>query len=52
MSKEMKNAKSQDNSKVTRKGCPLRSVPSAVRVQVKNLDNLLDRVCSGLVWNG
>lgn len=42
----------QGSGNEPRKGCPLRRIPTAVRVQLGNLDNLFDRVCSGLAWAG
>ena len=42
----------QASGQETVRGCPLRRIPTVVRVQLKNIDNLFDRVCSGLAWVG
>jgi hypothetical protein len=34
------------------RSCPLRRIPTVVRVQLRNIDNLFDRICSGLAWVG
>ncbi len=44
------NTPAQDNE--IRGRCPLRRIPTVVRVQLRNIDNLFDRICSGLAWVG
>jgi hypothetical protein len=52
MIKQSKTVAESKAKNAARKSCPLRAIPAAVRIQAQSLDNLLDRICSGLVWNG
>lgn len=52
MKKQSTAASALKEKNAQRKACPLRAIPGAVRIQAQSLDNLLDRICSGLVWNG
>lgn len=44
--------KTQATKHEPRRSCPLRRIPVVVRVQLRNIDNLFDRICSGLAWVG